>query len=155
MLELSRELFQRIEKEGVAAYPNECCGVMIGHDVVNVGAVHGEQRRVVERLQPLTNSFEKDEQYHRFRLDPLEYIQVEKAAGAEGKLVLGFYHSHPDCPARPSEYDREHGWPFYSYVIVSILKRVPAEMTSWLLDEATEQFGREEIVIVDPTQFAR
>ena len=142
VLTISSTLYEQIEREGVRAYPNECCGVMIGHDDAGL---NGSVRRVVERLQPLTNSFEKEEQFHRFRLDPLEYIQVEKAAGAEGKLVLGFYHSHPDCPAQPSEYDRAHGWPFYSYVIVSILKGQPADMTSWLLDEATEQFSEEKI----------
>jgi proteasome lid subunit RPN8/RPN11 len=134
---LSNSLFQQIESEGVRAFPNECCGVMIGRDVGG--------RRIVDRLQPLTNSFEAEEQYHRFRLDPKEYIAVERAAGEEGKLVLGFYHSHPDHPARPSEYDRQYAWPFYSYVIVSIMSRKPADMTSWLLDEATEQFKQEEI----------
>jgi proteasome lid subunit RPN8/RPN11 len=63
-------------------------------------------------------------------------------------MVLGFYHSHPDCPARPSEYDREHAWPFYSYVIVSIAKGSAVDMTSWLLDEATETFSRQDIVEV-------
>ena len=143
MIALSRELYGRIEEEGVRAYPNECCGVMIGHDIV---LKDGSTRREVESLRPLTNSFELEEQYHRFRLDPLEYIKVEKEAGAAGKLVLGFYHSHPDCSARPSEYDRQHGWPFYSYVIVSIMKSQPAEMTSWKLDEQTEQFEVEELV---------
>jgi proteasome lid subunit RPN8/RPN11 len=143
VIALTRELYARIEEEGVRAYPNECCGVMIGHDIV---LKDGSTRREVERLQPLTNSFELEERYHRFRLDPLEYIKVEKEAGAAGKLVLGFYHSHPDCPARPSEYDRQHGWPFYSYVIVSIMKSQPAEMTSWKLDEQTEQFEIEELV---------
>ena len=140
---LSASLYRQIEEEGVRAFPSECCGVLIGRDE---RTSDGTARRIVERLQPLTNSFEKEEQYHRFRLDPLEYIQVEKAAGAEGKLVLGFYHSHPDHPARPSEYDRAHGWPFYSYVIVSIMSRKPAAMTSWLLDENTAQFRQEEIV---------
>jgi proteasome lid subunit RPN8/RPN11 len=60
-------------------------------------------------------------------------------------LVLGFYHSHPDHPARPSEYDREHGWPFYSYVIVAIHKREPVDMTCWVLDEQTEQFKPQAI----------
>ncbi len=141
-LVLPSSLYRQIEQEGVRAYPNECCGVMIGRDVRNGD---GQTRRIVDRLQPLTNSFEKEEQFHRFRLDPKEYIEVEKAAGVEGKLVLGFYHSHPDHPARPSEYDRQHGWPFYSYVIVAIHKCEPVDMTSWLLDEATEQFQQERI----------
>jgi proteasome lid subunit RPN8/RPN11 len=72
-------------------------------------------------------------------------MKAEKTAGAEGRLVLGFYHSHPDHPARPSEYDRQHGWPFYSYVIVSILEKRAAHMTCWVLDEATEMFAEQEI----------
>jgi len=56
-------------------------------------------------------------------------------------VVLG----HPDHPARPSEYDRVHAWPFYSYVIVAITKREPTDMTSWMLDEKTETFNRQDI----------
>ena len=51
--------------------------------------------------------------------------------------MLGFYHSHPDHPARPSETDRLAAWPFYSYVLVSIMKAKPAEMTSWTLYQET------------------
>jgi proteasome lid subunit RPN8/RPN11 len=72
-------------------------------------------------------------------------MKAEKDAGDERRLVLGFYHSHPDHPARPSEYDRQHAWPFYSYVIVSISKGEPVDMTSWVLDEATETFSRQDI----------
>jgi proteasome lid subunit RPN8/RPN11 len=139
LLVLSKSLYTQIEREGIAAFPNECCGVLIGRDDAASG------RRIVEKLLPLTNSFEAVERYHRFRLDPLEYIAADKSAAAEGKIILGFYHSHPDHPARPSEYDRQHAWPFYSYVIVSIMNRKPADMTSWVLDEATEQFAEQPI----------
>ena len=142
-LHLSPALRRAIEAQGRQAYPNECCGALLGHDQT---AQDGTRLRTVLHLHPLTNSFEPGEQYHRFRLDPLEYIAVEKAAAATGQLVLGFYHSHPDCPATPSEYDRSHAWVFYSYVIVSILKGTPAEMTSWVLDESTEQFLPETIL---------
>jgi proteasome lid subunit RPN8/RPN11 len=60
--------------------------------------------------------------------------------------LLGYYHSHPDHPARPSEYDRQHAWPYYSYVIVAIEKAKAVDMTSWSLDEATEQFQKQAIV---------
>ena len=60
-------------------------------------------------------------------------MKLEKTASAAGLAVLGFYHSHPDRPARPSEYDRLHAWPYYSYVIVAIVKGQPAAMTSWRL----------------------
>ena len=111
---------RQIEAEGPAAYPNECCGILVGRD-------SRSGRRLVERLEPGQNVFEADEQYHRFSIDPRQQMKAEKEAEAEGKVVLGFYHSHPDHPARPSEYDREHAWPFYSYVIVAIAKGTPAD----------------------------
>ena len=143
VLVLSEALRRRIESEGSAAYPNECCGILIGRDVVASGV---EKRRVVDRLEPGRNVFEADEQYHRFSIDPRQQMKAERAAEAEGKLVLGFYHSHPDHPARPSEYDRQHAWPFYSYVIVAIAKGAAADMTSWVLDEKMNQFSAQTIV---------
>ena len=136
---------QQIEEEGAAAYPNECCGILIGQDAGPTGG--GAKRRVVERLEPGKNVFEPGEQYHRFSIDPRQQLNAERAAEAEGKVVLGFYHSHPDHPARPSEYDREHAWPFYSYVIVSIAKGEPVDMTSWLLDDQTQTFSRQDIEV--------
>ena len=137
-LVLPSELARAIEREGSAAYPNECCGIMYGRDV-------GSERRV-ERLEAVINSFVAEEQYHRFSIDPKELMRAEKSAAAAGQLVLGFYHSHPDHPARPSETDRQAAWPFYSYVIVSIGKGEPLDMTCWVLDEATERFERQDIV---------
>ena len=137
-LVLSAEQVQTIEREGSAAYPNECCGIMYGRDV-------GNERRV-ERLETVANAFEAGKQYHRFSITPQNLMAAEKSAARERLLVLGFYHSHPDHPARPSEYDRQHGWPFYSYVIVAIAKRQPGAMTSWVLNEVTEQFEEQRIV---------
>ena len=140
-LVLSAGLRRKIEAEGAAAYPNECCGILIGRDVVG--------QRLVERLLPGQNVFEADERYHRFSIDPRLQIKAEREAEAEGRVVLGFYHSHPDHPARPSEYDREHAWPFYSYVIVAITKGKPADMTSWVLDDKTNQFLGQKVVGAD------
>ena len=140
-LVLSAGLRRKIAAEGAAAYPNECCGILIGRDVSG--------RRLVERLEPGQNVFEADERYHRFSIDPRLQIKAEREAEAEGRVVLGFYHSHPDHPARPSEYDREHAWPFYSYVIVAITKGKPADMTSWVLDDETNQFLAQKVVGAD------
>jgi proteasome lid subunit RPN8/RPN11 len=131
----------QIEAEGAQTYPNECCGIMIGRDVSDGACT----RRIVERLEPMENVFDAQQQKRRFAVDPLALIKSEKSASADGKLVLGFYHSHPDHPARPSEYDREHAWPFYSYVIVSIAQGKPVDMTSWLLDDQTQTFSRQDI----------
>ena len=129
---------RQINEEGIAAYPNECCGIMFGRDTAT--------QRIVERLLPVANVFDETEQYHRFSISPKQLIDAERIAAEEGRLVLGFYHSHPDHPARPSEYDRTHAWPFYSYVIVAVDNRRAGEMTCWVLNEATEQFERQEIV---------
>ena len=137
---LTPEQKRQIEAEGSAAYPNECCGILFGRDVVE----NGVTRRVVEALEPVQNAFEEGEQYHRFSISPQQLMAAEKKC-TSGRLVLGFYHSHPDHPARPSETDRLHGWPFYSYVIVAIHQRVPVDMTSWVLDEATERFAGQPI----------
>ena len=131
-------LARAIEREGSAAYPNECCGIMFGRDV-------GAERRV-ERLEPVFNAYHADEQYHRFSIEPKDLMRAEKSAAEAGQLVLGFYHSHPDHPARPSETDRQAAWEFYSYVIVSITKGEPLDMTSWVLEETTKRFAKQEIV---------
>ena len=149
-LVLTPQQKDQIEREGVAAHPNECCGAMLGKDMGSGKGI----RRIVHRLEKLTNSCTADEQYHRFALNPRELMEVDKRAGEAGLAVLGFYHSHPDHPARPSETDRLHAWPYYSYVIVAIAKAAevggtptPQLMTSWQLDEATEQFVAEDVLI--------
>ena len=141
-LALSSEFRSRIEAEGAAAFPNECCGILIGRDLSTADG----KRRIVERLEPGTNVFQADERYHRFSIDPRVQLKAEREAEKQGKAVVGFYHSHPNHPARPSEYDREHGWPFYSYVIVSIMDGRPADLTSWVLNQQTNQFEKQEVL---------
>ena len=131
----------QIEEEGASSYPNECCGIMIGRDVSDGTCT----RRIVEHLVPMANVFDPEQQRRRFAVDPLALMKAEKSASEAGQLVLGFYHSHPDHPARPSEYDRTHAWPFYSYVIVSIAQGKAVDMTSWVLDDQTETFSKQEI----------
>jgi len=140
MIVVPESIARQIESEGVAAYPNECCGILIGKEK--------DGRRMVERLAPMKNVFDAGEQYHRFSIDPLAQIEAEKSADDSGKVVLGYYHSHPDHPARPSEYDRTHvpPWSFYGHIIVAIEKGRPAAMTAWYMDEHTEQFAPLELV---------
>src|SRR6266498_3025684 len=112
---------------------------MIGRDVSDGACT----RRIIERLEPMQNVFDPEQQRRRFAVDPLALIKAEKSASAEGKLVLGFYHSHPDHPARPSEFDREHAWPWYSYVIVSVQKGEPENLTAWVLKDGRTSFDPE------------
>ena len=139
VLMLTESQRQQIEREAAAAYPDECCGIMYGKDAAG--------QRIVSTLEAVPNVFDEVERYHRFSISPKQLMDAERRAASLGELVIGFYHSHPDHPARPSEYDREHGWPFYSYVIIAVAKGMPDKMTSWLLSEQTEQFQEQTISI--------
>ncbi len=83
----------------------------------------------------------------RYVIDPRETLAVEKDLSGTGAEILGFYHSHPDHPAEPSEFDRSHAWPWYSYVILSIVEREPADLRAWTLDGDTSTFRSESLSI--------
>jgi proteasome lid subunit RPN8/RPN11 len=138
-IRLSRSQDEQIRREAANVYPDECCGIIYG--------VERDGLRVVTRLEPVPNVFDERERYHRFSISGAQLMKAERSAAEQNALVLGFYHSHPDHPARPSEYDREHAWPFYSYVIVAVAKREPTDMTSWQLNERTETFERQTVEI--------
>jgi len=121
-----------IRSHGAETYPNECCGALIGRD------------GVVSATYALPNTTEEGPR-RRFLVRPSDYREAEqRAAQADGEL-LGFYHSHPDHPARPSQYDLDHAWPFFSYVIVSVRAGVSEDMTSWRLREDRSAFDPEEL----------
>ncbi len=84
----------------------------------------------------------------RFLVRPDDYRAAEQRARQRRVELLGFYHSHPDHPARPSQYDLDHAWPFFSYVIISVRSGEPAEVTSWRLRDDRSTFD-EELVRVD------
>ena len=81
----------------------------------------------------------------RFRVSSTDYRQSETRARELGAELVGFYHSHPDHPARPSQYDLDHAWPFFSYVIVSVREGVSGDMTSWRLREDRSAFDQEDL----------
>ena len=83
----------------------------------------------------------------RFRISAEDYRRAEARAAERGSALLGFYHSHPDHPARPSEFDREHALPWWSYVIVSVQQKRSTDVLSWELREDRSRFDAEEIVI--------
>jgi proteasome lid subunit RPN8/RPN11 len=135
---LSEAVESEIRAHGARDYPHECCGVLLG-------SVDGETK-IVEALEPLQNVHEEGHE-RRFLIAPLEMFRLEKAARTGGRKILGFYHSHPDHPARPSEYDRDWAWPWYSYIILAVEGGEPAQMTCWTLDEERRAFASEEMVV--------
>jgi proteasome lid subunit RPN8/RPN11 len=88
-----------------------------------------------------------DSPRNRFSITSEDVRLAEKEAVAKGWELIGWYHSHPDHPARPSEYDRDHAWPWYSYIIVSVLNGAPQDMTSWRLNDDRQEFSPEGIEI--------
>jgi len=131
-LELKPHVDSAIRAHGDETYPNECCGAMIGRD------------GVVTDTLALPNMTDEGPR-RRFKVTPNDYRAAEKRAGELGAELLGFYHSHPDHPARPSQYDLDHAWPFFSYVIVSVRDGVSGDMTSWRLREDRSAFDEEDL----------
>ena len=139
MLKLSRQIETEIRQAGADAYPNECCGIMFGS---GEGADHA-----VKSLRPIVNARESGEQYHRFLSTAEDMMQAELEARRLGLEIVGFYHSHPDHPAKPSDYDRDHALPFYSYIILRVAEGRPELMTSWRLRISREAFDPEPFEI--------
>jgi proteasome lid subunit RPN8/RPN11 len=151
-LKMSAEIAHQIRQHGAKTYPHECCGALLGRDDVagDVTTAGGGRLplREILALFPLTNRRE-DSPHNRFSVTAEDVRDAEKAASEKKLDVVGWYHSHPDHPARPSQYDRDHAWPWYSYVIVSVANGKPAEMTSWRLSDDRSEYACEEIAVHD------
>jgi proteasome lid subunit RPN8/RPN11 len=135
---MSHHVAERIRHHGAETFPYECCGALLGRD--------SEESREVLELFPLVNRRD-DSPRNRFEVTANDVRDAEKVASQHGLGVIGWYHSHPDHPARPSDFDREHAWPWYSYVIVSVMAGKPADMTSWRLNDDRQSYSPEAIEI--------
>jgi proteasome lid subunit RPN8/RPN11 len=143
MLRLNDELVHRIRTHGEECYPHECCGALFGRD--------GESHREILDLLPLENRHSESPR-NRFKISPEDFRDAEKVAAKRGLDLVGWYHSHPDHPALPSEFDRAHAWPWYSYVIVSVEQRKSGQITSWRLEDARTRFTPERMEIAVRTR---
>ncbi len=132
-LVLSDEVLASIRQHGTEAYPDECCGALIGD----------ESGQVIEALA-LSNTT-TDERKRRFLIGPEAYRTAEKRASETGQTLIGFYHSHPNHPAVPSAFDLAHAWPNLRYLIVSVRNGRPEEARTWRLREDRSAFDEEEI----------
>ncbi len=129
----------RIRRHGQEAYPHECCGALIGRD------------HVVTEALALPNSTDEGPR-RRFLVRPVDYLAAERRATALEAELLGFYHSHPDSPARPSRYDLEHAWPTFAYVILAVDRATPGALTSWRLREDRSAFDEEPVVVAQDAE---
>jgi proteasome lid subunit RPN8/RPN11 len=125
-----------IGRHAERTYPEECCGFLLGE------AQDGATR--VERVVPAANE-RGDSRHNRFVMSPETVLAAHKEARAAGLAVVGYYHSHPDHPAEPSEFDREHAWPGLSYLIVSVRVGQVDRARSWRLRDDRERFEEEHL----------
>jgi proteasome lid subunit RPN8/RPN11 len=134
---IGEEEHRAICAHGEQTYPRECCGMLLGkmHDKL----------KVVEAVKPLDNA-STDASEKRFSIPPHEVLQGEREAQRSGREIIGFYHSHPDAMASPSDCDLENAWPWLSYVIVSVIQGQVAELRSWTLRDDRSRFDPEEIL---------
>ncbi len=128
---------EHIHDHAKEAYPEECAGALVGMDT-------GEMKVVVDVWR--AENTHEDERSRRFLIEPLKIKEFEERARERDMDVLGFYHSHPDHPAKPSEYDREHAWPGWSYVIASVGSNAVEDMRSWVLKDDRSGYEEEPIV---------
>jgi proteasome lid subunit RPN8/RPN11 len=135
-IQLQASVDAAIRAHGRETFPHECCGALLGRD------------GVVREAFALANTTEEGPR-RRFLVRPDDYRGAEKRAREIGLDLLGFYHSHPDHPARPSQYDLDHAWPSFSYVIVSIMAGEDQLLTSWQLKADRSAFDEEPVEITE------
>ncbi len=135
MLVVSNELHKQINAHVESAYPEEGAGFLIG--------VEGE----VKEILALPNAREDEARHNRFLITPEEYLKAELTADRLGLSLIGVFHSHPDCPNIPSEYDREWAQPFFSYIITRVDEGKAVNSRSWRLIEDRSKYEEEEIKI--------
>ena len=133
-LELSAADLEAIGRHAEHTYPEECCGFLLGEPAA--------ERTRIARVVPAANE-RQDSRHNRFVMSPETVLAAHKEARAAGADVVGYYHSHPDHPSRPSDFDREHAWPGLSYLIVSVQKGRAADARSWRLTDDRERFDEE------------
>lgn len=134
-LALAPEVDAAIRTHAASTFPHECCGALLGRE------------SIAQEAFALPNTTEEGPR-RRFLVRPDDYRVAEKRARERGLDLIGFYHSHPDHPAVPSQYDLDHAWPSFSYVIVSVMAGEPAGLRSWRLSDDRSKFEEESLQIL-------
>jgi proteasome lid subunit RPN8/RPN11 len=130
---ITASALEAVRAHGTETFPDECCGALI-----EVGGLIVDAFRL-----PNTTS---GGAARRFRIGPDDYRASEARASELNGTLAGFYHSHPNHPARPSAYDLEQAWPNFSYVIISVNAAVPGDITCWHLKDDRSAFDQGELI---------
>lgn len=141
MLRLRAKHTQIVHTHLCRAYPEEGCGVLMGREA-------GGERQVEQVIG--FDNVREDSRHNRYLIAPEQLLAAEREARRAGLDVIGFFHSHPDHPSRPSSFDLEHAWPWYSYLIVSVERGAAKDARSWRLAEDRTRFEPEELLLAAP-----
>lgn len=148
MIKIAARLVGKIKLHAEREYPRECCGLLVGR------IEDGGRTRVVFDAEPVENTWGEggdDAQHRRMQIAPLEYARAERRFAARGLGVVGNYHSHPDHPAVPSQFDLENlaPWTTMSYIVVSVGRDGATDLRSWELAADRSRFDEEEMSRLD------
>jgi len=138
MIKLEESHRVEIEDHAERDYPYECCGLLLGSFVDGL--------KSISEIYPISNAREEEAKRNRFLIRPEELLRGEQYAAERGLDVIGFYHSHPNHPAVPSQYDLDHAWPVYSYIVVSVRAVAAGDLRSWEMESDRSRFTEEEIL---------
>ena len=140
MIQISQKCVDEIRRHAERDYPYECCGLLIGK-------FEDGGNKVATETYGISNAREEEAKRNRFLIRPEELLEGESYAREQQLDVVGFYHSHPDSPAAPSQYDLEHAWPTYSYIIVATTKEGSGDLRSWEQRPDRSKFDEEVLDI--------
>jgi len=136
MIRIEPEPWSAMVKHARQAYPNECCGAMLGS--INDG------QKLVHLAMPLENAF-AGPQATRYELRPEDLLAADKAARERNMDLIGIYHSHPDCDAYFSKTDLQNSCPWYSFVVLSIRDGEFHHANSWLPNYEQTEAAKEDL----------
>ena len=138
---LTEKILSEMLAHASSTYPEECCGLLLG------GFENEAKVKRVQESKRMENVFQKEERYHRYTIDPKEFLAAETNAESRGLEVVGIYHSHPNAPARPSLFDRDRAWPTLAYVVIEVRDSKPVATRSWVLKPDRSDFEEEKLTI--------
>lgn len=135
-MKISRSAMEAVKAHGAEGYPNEVCGVLVGPRGGRTATAAKRARNViVERSRD------------RYEIDPADHLRIQREADSDGHDIIGYYHSHPDHPAKASVFDTERAWSGYVYVIISVAKGETVDANAFVADNDGGPFHSEPLEI--------
>jgi len=136
-IHISESSMTSLFQEAETGYPLEICGLLIG--CINNGDWW------VNDIRPVVN-LNTDRAADRFQLDPAGYQAIDRELRATENEIIGVYHSHPDCPAKPSPTDLDSAWEGFAYPIISVCEGKATEILCWSVNTENNRFQNIQIV---------